>query len=139
MMKGFDSWLEGTMGKGVLALLGAAACGGMAACSDISVPDSRPTRISLEVDRTERNVGQEFVFTYEGEGRGIVGLVLTFGDGRVDSIPALGAQTVGGFREHAFQEAGVFEVRILMQDLGDAVAEDAVNVEVTDPAGSAPF
>lgn len=132
-MKWFRSSPEGTRGKGVLLLLGAVAC------SDISVPESRPTRVSLEVDRTERNVGQEFVFTYEGEGRGIVGLVLTFGDGRVDSIPALGAQTVGGFREHAFQEAGVFEVRILMQDAGDAVAEDAVDVEVTDPAAGVPF
>lgn len=127
------------MARGLLVLLGVAACGGMAACSDISVPESRPTQISLEVDRTQRNVGQDFVFTYEGEGTGIVGLVLTFGDGRVDSIPALGAQTVGGFREHAFQEAGVFEVRIRMEDAGDAVAEDAVSVEVLGASGGSPF
>jgi len=117
---------------GIFALVG------VPACSDLSIPASRPTQIFLEVDQAQRPVGEDFTFSYEGEGENIIGLILSYGDGQVDSIPTFGAQTVGGRREHAFQEAGVFQVTIRMEEASGAVVEDALNVEALPLSGGSP-
>ena len=117
------------MFKRLFLLAGTLALVGVPACSDLSIPTSRPTEIFLEVDQAQRPVGQDFTFSYEGQGENIIGLILSYGDGQVDSIPTFGAQTVGGRREHAFQESGVFQVTLRMEEANGAVVEDALNVE----------
>jgi hypothetical protein len=111
---------------------------GLWGCNEITVPDSRPTQISLEADHLQRQVGQDFTFTYEGEGRSILGVVVLYGDGRVDSIPAFGSQTVGGRREHAYDAPGSYRVTIVMEDAGQRVVEAGVDVEVIPGPGGAP-
>ncbi len=111
---------------------------GLWGCNDITIPESRPTQITLEADHLQRPVGQEFTFTYEGEGRNILGVVLLYGDGRMDSIPAFGSQTVGGRREHAYDTPGSYRVTILMEDSGQPPVEAGVDVEVVPGPGGAP-
>jgi hypothetical protein len=107
------------------------------ACRDVSTDPPRTIQVALTVDETERRVGESFTFRYEGEGRSILGLVLHFGDGRVDSIPGFGAQTASGFREHAFEAEGVFLAVVELEDGSGVVVADSVPLQVLEAGASA--
>lgn len=94
--------------KTILATVAACLVGSVAC--DTGVEPPRALTLSLEVDRTEATLGQEFEFTYSAEGQNLVGLVIDFGDGVRDSIPLFGAQTADGFRDHGYLSPGSFEV-----------------------------
>jgi hypothetical protein len=78
-------------------------------CSSSSADFGGPLSITLTVDRTSgRATVDEFAFHYEASGTELLGVVLDFGDGQVDSLSAQGASRAGAIRIHVYELAGMF-------------------------------
>ncbi len=76
-------------------------------------------------------VGEELSVLYNVSGRRLDGIIFSWGDGAVDSLPTAGAQTAAGSRQHTYRESGRFLVRARAEDAveGVASAEVMVNIE----------
>lgn len=70
---------------------------------ELTGPASAPVSDSLEV-------------SFEVEGRRLLGLVLEYGDGAVDSVSFSGSQSAGGYRSHKYTEPGTYLVTGKVQD-----------------------
>lgn len=113
---------------GGLVLVAATACG------DTGVSSGRPLDISIEVDQPGRPLGAPHVFRIEAQGRALLGVILDYGDSRVDSIPTHGAQTASHEQGYIYEEEGVFLVRVRAEDVDGRAARDSLTVQVTPPS-----
>ena len=76
-------------------------------------------------------VNEEVSVLFNVMGRRLDGVIFTWGDGAVDSLPTAGAQTASGSRRHTYRETGRFLVRATAEDgvEGVASAEVMINIE----------
>ena len=108
---------------GTLALwVGFVACGGE---SEIGSPLS----LSIEGPSTAV-VGDTIAVSYSARGRSLVGLVVAWGDGMVDSVTAGGAQLADGRVRHAYQGAGQFRIIATIEDAIEGTEAEFVDVTV---------
>jgi len=92
-----------------------------------------PLEISLEVTESERLLGAEHEFRLQARGRQLLGVILEYGDGRVDSIQTFGAQTITHGDTHTYEAPGSYAVRARAEEAGGAVVQDSVLVTVIEP------
>lgn len=114
----------------VFGLLLAAAT---TACLDDSITGTRPLTFSLSVNSSTAEVGDTLTFSYEATGTGIFGVILTWGDGAVDTIQAESPNQVERREQvpYAYEMPGSFQV------IGQVVTSvgtrgDTVQVEITE-------
>jgi hypothetical protein len=62
------------------------------------------------------SVSDSLVLEYDVTGQSLAGLQLAWGDGQVDSVGFLGAQTAGGRRAHLYDSAGSYTIRATAVD-----------------------
>ena len=104
------------------------------ACSSTSTDVGGPLSIMLTVDRTSGRAGVDaFSFHYEATGTDLLGVVLEFGDGQVDSLAAFGAARAGATREHVYASPGTYLASARVQEAFGALRADTVQVEVQSP------
>jgi hypothetical protein len=115
----------------LLCVLLLSATGG---CSSTSTDFGQPLSITLTADRDVAVAGVDTVtFRYDAAGTDLVGIVLNFGDGQVDSLSAQGATTAGATREHLYSDPGTFfAVAEVLEAFGGSLA-DTVVIEVRSP------
>ncbi len=111
---------------GVLAAfpfaLAVAACWGE---DDLGAP------LAIELAGPDRGrVGEELAVRYEVTGSQLVGIIVAWGDGVADSVPARGAQTASGSVRHTYTESGRFTVTGTAEDLIAGVVEDRVEIDI---------
>ena len=110
----------------------AAGLAGVGACSDSSLdlPTSGPLSLTLTVAPTDITAGDEVLVTAASVGTLLLGTVIDYGDGFVDSIGASGAQTQTVNCPKAYNEVGVFVVTATIDDAeqGKQVKQDTVRV-----------
>lgn len=92
-----------------------------------------PLEITLAVTQAERIVGLEHEFRLQARGRQLLGVILDYGDGRVDSIQAFGAQTISHGETHTYEAVGSYTVRAVVEEAGGALARDSLLVTVVAP------
>lgn len=116
-----------------LFLVGALLAVGMG-CSSTSTDVGGVLSMTLTVDRTTGLAAVDtFSFHYEATGTELLGIVLDFGDGQVDSLSALGATRAGATRTHVYGSAGVFSASARVLDVLGVLRADTVVVEVQSP------
>ena len=102
-----------------------------AACSESSADIGEPLSITLTVDRNTGSAAVDtFTFEYDATGTELLGIVLDFGDGQVDSVAALGASRAGATRPHVYQTAGTFEAFARALEAFGSVLADTVVLQV---------
>jgi hypothetical protein len=89
-----------------------------------------PVRLSLTVEKAEAPQGTPHVFKMEAQGQQLLGLILDYGDGQVDSIPTAGAQTATHIEAYIYDKAGEYLVRARVEDQNGRSAQDSVMVSV---------
>lgn len=107
-----------------LALVAAAACGD-------ATDEGRRTLVSLSTEPATAVVAEPITFRYSAEGENLVGVVVDYGDGARDSIPAFGAQTAAGVTTHAYEMPGIFQATAEAVEFSGRTARDSVGVEIT--------
>lgn len=110
--------------------LGVATLLGLLACSEVTFEEGLPLSITLSADKTSAQVEEEISFTFEAQGRALVGVTLAYGDGQVDSVFAAGAQRAGALRTHAYEEPGNFVVIARAIETFGEEATDELAVEI---------
>ena len=107
-----------------------------AACLDDSITGARPLSFSLSAPVTTAQVGDSVTFEYAATGTGILGVVMDYGDGTLDSLD-VAAQSGGGNiveysaqPRYAYTTAGTFEV-VGQLVTTDGSLSDTVQVEIT--------
>ena len=116
--------------RGLLALLAVPA---WLACSEVTFEGGGPVSITLTADRTAAAPGDSISFSYDATGSVIVGVVLRYGDGSVDSLSTSGAQKASGRFVHAFSAAGSYTVVGTLVDNVQGTATDQVLVQIGGP------
>ena len=101
------------------------------ACSSVDVEDL-PTAITLTVDRNSAAVGDTLLFSYDATGEFMVGVIVDYGDGVLDSISAPGAQRANGSLRHSYVDPGSYTV---IATLEEAIRDDATDTEVVEITG----
>lgn len=103
-------------------------------CSDSSIGGGNPLSITLTVDPVVGVAAVDtFTFQYDAEGTDLLGVVLDFGDGQVDSLSALGAVTAGATRLHVYEDPGTYSAIASVIEAVGATLADTVSVEVQLP------
>jgi hypothetical protein len=116
-------WLfSGAVG---LALLSGAGC-----LDQGFVAVGGPMSLSLKVDQADLPEGVPHVFRIEARGQQLLGLIVDYGDGQVDSIATAGAQSATHVEAYTFGAAGSYRVRARVEDLRGLTASDSVDVSV---------
>jgi hypothetical protein len=100
------------------------------ACSAGIFDTGHPLDATLEVEEATGQVGDEFRFLYEVQGSSLERITFTFGDGETQVVETLGAHSAGGWRDHAYDEAGSYEVRMVVREQSGAELAREVTVEV---------
>jgi len=103
---------------------------GVVACSD-SDPLSSVLSLTLSVTPSQVVVGDSIVVEAAATGADLAGLIIDFGDGRVDSIAALGAVTQDvRITDHSYSAAGTYQVVARVEDniRGSLVRTNVVRV-----------
>ena len=106
------------------------------ACLDDSITGARPLTFSLTVPEPTAQVGDSVTFEYEATGTGILGVIMNYGDGTVDSMDVVSASGGGNIVEYsdapryAYETSGTYEV-IGRLETTDGSASDTVQVEIT--------
>lgn len=114
-----------------LLLSGAAVLGG---CLDSGTAEvGHPLQFTLHVVEADLSLGQPHEFRLEARGRQLSGLVIEYGDGITDSIPAFGAQTASHLQGYLYPDPGTYRVRARVEESSGAVARDSVQVVVRAP------
>lgn len=99
----------------VLLLAAILMAGTLGGCSDSVVEVGN--ELSLELTGpASAPVSDSLEVSFEVEGRRLLGLVLEYGDGAVDSVSFSGSQSAGGYRSHKYTEPGTYLVTGKVQD-----------------------
>ena len=95
-----------------------------------------PLAIRLEGPE-DGQVGEELSVRYDAVGRSLGGIVITWGDGVVDSVATAGAQSASGTRFHTYEVPGAFLVAARVEDSleGAARAELTINIQGSQEPG----
>ena len=116
------------LGRLVLPVLLAAAVVALAsACEDDPFGSSLSVQL---VGPGTGVVGEELTVRYDARGRSLVGVILAWGDGAVDSISTSGAQTAAGTRRHTYQMPGLFTVQARVEDALEGAKTAEVSIQV---------
>ncbi|MCY3546492.1 MAG: PKD domain-containing protein [Gemmatimonadetes bacterium] len=75
-------------------------------------------------------VGDQLSVLYNVSGRSLTGIIFTWGDGAVDSLGTVGAQTASGSMQHVYEMPGLFTVRAVVEDAVEGVASAEVSINV---------
>ena len=103
-------------------------------CSDSSTDIGESLSIVLTVDPSSGQAGADiFSFHYEATGTELLGIVLDFGDGDIDSLSAQGASSAAATRNHVYESVGVYSASALAFEALGASAADTVLVDVRSP------
>ncbi len=100
-----------------------------ASCSESSVTLGGPLELTLTASSPVR-VQDSVVVEFDVVGRQLIGLILDFADGSVDSIALSGAQSAAGRVAHQYGSAGNFLVTGRVQDAIEGDTMDDVSVTV---------
>lgn len=116
--------------------------GSLSGCGDFSV-NVLPLELMLTVDTPNLPVGEFVGYRYQAQGRGLLGLIVDYGDGVVDSLSFAGAQTAAGTCgtptdarptdercRHAYELPGTYVVTGRLEDVTGEVVEDEMVIEV---------
>ncbi|MEZ4424138.1 MAG: hypothetical protein R3E98_12075 [Gemmatimonadota bacterium] len=119
---------------GVL-LAGSALWGVAVACSDSSVEvGGGELAITLTVTPQSVEVGDTVFITTEAVGTSLAGTIIDYGNGRLDSLNAFGAQTQDNrIRDHFYSAAGTYTIRATVVDLSQGTRSAEATVQVSDP------
>lgn len=94
----------------IFALLLVAGTGAVA-CLDDSITGTRPLSLTISANPQVALVDEVVTVSYEVAGTGLLGVILDWGDGVVDSLTFNGlAVEATGFFEHAYPVAGSFDI-----------------------------
>lgn len=106
------------------------------ACLDNSITGTRPLSFTLTSNVATSNVGDSITFTFTATGTSIFGVLMDYGDGTLDTLPAESASTVEWTQQvrRAFEIPGNFNV-VGRLETGVGSRSDTVAVTITDPAG----
>jgi hypothetical protein len=115
---------------GVLALLLLVGLFGTGCLEQGFVSVGGPLSLSLSVDQAEVSEGTAHVFRVEARGQQLLGLILDYGDGQVDSVATAGAQSATHVEVHQFGAPGTYRVRARVEDLRGLSASDSLDVRV---------
>lgn len=102
----------------------------VAACTDVTFEGGGPVAIQLTADRTSVPAGGSVTFTFDAKGTFLNGVIVNYGDGVEDSVPALGAQTATGSLTHAFELSGSYTVVGRAEDDATGIATAEVVIQV---------
>jgi len=110
----------------VTALL---AVGVLWACSDSVVEIGSELELELDAPATSA-LSDSVSVAFEARGRSLLGFVLRYGDGSVDSVRLSGSQSAGGQLRHLYQETGTYTLVGEVQDgiEGNIMAEVTLTV-----------
>lgn len=105
------------------------------ACLDDSITGTRPVAFTLTSSTSTAQVGDSITFSYEATGTGILGVIMNFGDGRVDSTDV--AEMAGGSNiveysdqpKHAYTAGGTYEVIGRLETV-NGFRSDTVEVQI---------
>ena len=103
---------------------------GVVACGD-SDPVGGVLSLTLTVTPDQVLVGEQIEVVAAATGADLAGLIIDFGDGRVDSVAALGAVTQDvRITDHSYTTAGTYQVVARVEDniRGSLVRTSAVRV-----------
>lgn len=119
--------------KKFLAVLALVVSGATTACLDDDITGTRPLSFDLSADPTSAEIGDSITFTYNATGTSIFGVLLSYGDGVMDTIVAETPNQVERTEEvrYAYEVTGSFEV-IGRLETSDGGMSDTVTVEITD-------
>ncbi len=87
--------------------------------------------IRLSATSAVATVGDPMQFNFEATGPLLVGVIVVYGDGVVDSIATTNVTSASGRFIHAFQTAGTFLVEGTVLDARDGTLADTVSVQIT--------
>lgn len=90
--------------------------------------------VQLTVTPATQTLGQAVTWETAAVGRSLSGTIVRFGDGTVDSVAALGAQTQGLIDMKTYDSVGVYTIIARAEDQFQGAAEDTATVEIV-PAG----
>ncbi len=99
-------------------------------CQAGSLTDPAPTSISLTAEKTTAATGEEVEFTVEAAGAALLGIVVTYGDGGVDSVATEGARTATARLTHAYLDVGTYLVTARVVDGVGTSATDELSMEI---------
>lgn len=110
-------------------LVVAALVGGVWGCSDSLVDIGRELSLDFSGPPTTA-LSDSLPVTYDVRGRSLLGMVVDYGDGSLDSLFFSGAQSAGGRVAHKYQEPGDYVVSGKVQDAveGSIMAEFPVTI-----------
>lgn len=86
--------------------------------------------IEVTVTPTTQTLGLPVSWQTSAVGRSLSGTIVMFGDGEVDSFPALGAQTQELNDQKFYDSVGVFVVIARVEDQLQGFLEDTATVEI---------
>lgn len=83
-----------------------------AACLDNDITGTRPLSFALTSDMATATVGDSITFTFTATGTSIFGVLLSYGDGVVDTLVTQSSSTVEWTQDvkHAYEVPGDFDV-----------------------------
>lgn len=124
-------------------IVGAVWAGGLsvlAACADSSLdlPTAGELSLTLEVTPNPISAGQQTTVAASSVGTSLLGTVIDYGDGFIDSIGAAGAQTQTVRCPKGYNEPGMFVIKVTIDDQfqGRLTREDTLQVDAS--GGSLP-
>lgn len=89
------------------------------------------TPLSVELIGPETGlVGDQLSVLYNVSGCSLSGIIFTWGDGAVDSLGTVGAQTASGSMQHVYEMPGLFTVTARVEDAVEGVASATVSINV---------
>ena len=105
-----------------------------AACLDNDITGTRPVSFSLSSALSTAPIGDSLTFTFTATGTSIFGVVLSYGDGVVDTLVTQSSSTVEWTQsvKRAYPVAGDFNVVGQLRTAAGNRA-DTVAVQITDP------
>lgn len=111
---------------GVFALLMVSA----GACADSLVEVGGELTLELS-GPSSAALSDSVAVSYEARGRSLLGMVVSYGDGTVDSVFFVGSQSAGGRVAHLYDEAGSYTIVGEVQDGIEGSTTAQIVVQVT--------
>ena len=76
-------------------------------------------------------VGEDVSFSFDLTGPILVGVIVAYGDGVVDSVATNNSTAASGRLTHAFQAEGAYLVEAMVVDAREGSLADSVTVQIT--------
>jgi len=107
-----------------------------AACLDDDITGTRPLSFTISVDPAFANVGDSVSVRFEAMGTQLLGVLVNYGDGVVDTLPTDLAGTVEFIQtlSHAYSEPGTFQI-VGQVESGFGIMGDTTFVEIESAGG----